>query len=400
MFVNSFLHNIIEDEENNFEGAQIARQFEVSNLIRFTIRRSENEMSNLSAFVQLAVTLIVGIYFFTRLLAERSTTSDDNEVLKKESERLNRMRHIHLTEPLTENMRPKSFSEIVGQEDGIRALMAALSGKNPQHVIIYGPPGIGKTAAARLAMEAAKRSHGTPFAKDAPFVEADATIMRFDERSIADPLIGSVHDPIYQGAGGLGVKGVPEPKEGAVSKAHGGVLFLDEIGELHPMQMNKLLKVLEDRKVMFESSYYKSSDKKIPLYIHDVFQNGIPADFRLIGATTRRPDEIPPAVRSRCAEVFFNPLTLKDIRKIIAGTIMKTGKVFEAGVCDFISLYASNGRDAVKMIQTLANLADMDGEETVTLKSAQWAVKAGHFVRRTDAYRDESVINISMVKPE
>ena len=43
--------------------------------------------------------------------------------------------------------------------------------------------------------------------------------------------------------------GIPQPKPGAVTKAHGGILFIDEIGELHPIQMNKLLKVLEDRKV-------------------------------------------------------------------------------------------------------------------------------------------------------
>ena len=36
--------------------------------------------------------------------------------------------------------------------------MAILCGKNPQHVIIYGPPGVGKTCAARLVLEAAKES--------------------------------------------------------------------------------------------------------------------------------------------------------------------------------------------------------------------------------------------------
>ncbi len=87
--------------------------------------------------------------------------------------------------------------------------------------------------------------------------------MRYDERSIADPLIGSVHDPIYQGAGAYGVAGVPQVKEGAVSKAHGRVLFIDEIGELQNCQINKLLKVLEDRRVMFESAYY-SEEKKNP----------------------------------------------------------------------------------------------------------------------------------------
>lgn len=357
-------------------------------------------MGNLTAFVQLAVTIIVGIYFFSRLISERASSDDNSETVKHEAERLNLMRKTHLTEPMTENMRPKSFSDIIGQADGIRALEAALCGRNPQHVIIYGPPGIGKTAAARLALEYAKKSRGTPFSERAPFIEADATIMRFDERSIADPLIGSVHDPIYQGAGSIGVRGIPEPKEGAVSKAHGGVLFLDEIGELHPMQINKLLKVLEDRRVMFESSYYKSSDKRVPIYIHDIFQNGIPADFRLIGATTRKPEEIPMAVRSRCVEIFFNPLSLSDIRRIIANTVRKTDKNFESGVCEFISLYASNGREAVKLIESLVSLSDMENSPTVTIKNAQWAVKAGRYSRRQDAYADEAVINVSVMKPE
>ena len=50
--------------------------------------------------------------------------------------------------------------------------------------------------------------------------------------------------------------------------------------------MNKLLKVLEDRKVFLESAYYNPDDPTIPSHIHDIFRNGLPADFRLIGATT------------------------------------------------------------------------------------------------------------------
>ena len=172
------------------------------------------------------------------------------------------MRHIHLSEPVTETARPKNVNEIIGQDDGIRAIKAALCGPDPQHILIYGPAGVGKTAAARVALECAKKSNGTPFSKNAKFIETDATIMRYDERSIADPLIGSVHDPIYQGAGAYGVAGVPQVKEGAVSKAHGGVLFIDEIGELQTCQINKLLKVLEDRRVMFESAYYSEENKK------------------------------------------------------------------------------------------------------------------------------------------
>ena len=131
-------------------------------------------------------------------------------------------------------------------------------------MILYGSPGVGKTAAARLVLEEAKKSNVSPFGEAARFVEVDATTLRFDERGIADPLMGTVHDPIYQGAGPLGMAGIPQPKPGAVTKAHAGVLFIDEIGELYPVQMNKLLKVLEDRKVFLESAYYNSGDRNVP----------------------------------------------------------------------------------------------------------------------------------------
>src|SRR5690554_1283721 len=240
-------------------------------------------------------------------------------------DRLNRLKPISLTEPLSEVTRPRDFREIIGQDDGLKALRAALCGPNPQHVIVYGPPGVGKTAAARVVLEEAKSNPLSPFQRDAVFVEVDATTARFDERGIADPLLGSVHDPIYQGAGPLGMAGIPQPKPGAVTKAHGGVLFIDEIGELHPIQMNKLLKVLEDRKVFLESAYYNSEDKNIPAHIHQIFQEGLPADFRLVGATTRMPHEIPPALRSRCVEVFFRGLSPEQTAAIARNAAAKAG---------------------------------------------------------------------------
>ncbi|MGZ4031256.1 MAG: ATP-binding protein, partial [Tumebacillaceae bacterium] len=242
--------------------------------------------TSILSLVQVFFAVVIGLYFWNQLKSQQSNRSAIEQESKKELEKLRKMRAISLTEPLAEKTRPSKFEEIVGQTDGLRALRAALCGQNPQHVIVYGPPGVGKTAAARLVLEEAKRNAISPFSKDAKFVELDATTARFDERGIADPLIGSVHDPIYQGAGAMGMAGIPQPKAGAVTKAHGGVLFIDEIGELHPIQMNKLLKVLEDRKVFLESAYYSTEDNQIPSHIHDIFQNGLPADFRLIGATT------------------------------------------------------------------------------------------------------------------
>ncbi|MCI1960099.1 MAG: ATP-dependent protease LonB [Clostridia bacterium] len=298
---------------------------------------------------------------------------------KNESAKLEAMRKISLTRPLSEKTRPEKMSEIIGQENGIKALRAVFCGKNPQHVIIYGPAGVGKTAAARIVLEEAKKNPMSPFKDNAKFVEIDATTLRFDERSIADPLIGSVHDPIYQGAGAYGQAGIPQPKEGAVTKAHGGVLFIDEIGELNPVQMNKLLKVLEDRKVHLESAYYSSDNKMIPEYIHDIFKNGFPADFRLIGATTRSPEDIPEALRSRCCEIFFDGLKSEHIKKIAVNAAKSTGMDYEKEAVDRITDFSKNGRDTVNIIQTAASLAILENREKITLEDINWVMKSGRY---------------------
>ncbi|ASS92076.1 MAG: ATP-dependent protease LonB [Bacillaceae bacterium] len=330
--------------------------------------------TGIALFIQLIFGVIVGLYFWNLLRNQRTQKISIDRESKKEMEQLRKMRAIQLSKPLSERIRPKSFSDIVGQEDGIKALKAALCGPNPQHVIIYGPPGVGKTAAARLVLEEAKRNKKSPFQHNAVFVELDATTARFDERGIADPLIGSVHDPIYQGAGAMGQAGIPQPKQGAVTHAHGGVLFIDEIGELHPIQMNKLLKVLEDRKVFLESAYYSEENSQIPSHIHDIFQNGLPADFRLIGATTRTPSEIPPAIRSRCLEVFFRDLTADELAVVARKAAEKVNvKISEKGI-SILTSYARNGREIANMMQIAAGIAITEDRNEVKVEDIEWIV--------------------------
>ena len=302
----------------------------------------------------------------------------------KELEKLYKMRGITLTVPLTEKSRPSSFQEVVGQDKGIKALKAALCGPNPQHVIIYGPPGVGKTAAARLVLEEAKKNSSSPFKKESKFVEIDATTIRFDERGIADPLIGSVHDPIYQGAGSLGVAGIPQPKPGAVTKAHGGVLFIDEIGELHPIELNKLLKVLEDRKVFLDSSYYSSEDPNMPKYIKEVFENGLPADFRLIGATTKSPEDILPAIRSRCVEIFFRALDSDEIIKIGVDVSRKAGLKLDKKCEELIGEFCSNGREVINLIQLCSGVALNENRDYITNNDVEWVIENCQYTKRIE----------------
>lgn len=334
--------------------------------------------------IQVFFAVVIGMYFWNLLRSQQSNRTAVDRESKKEMEKLRKLRSVTLSKPLTEKTRPATVEEIIGQKEGLRALKAALCGPNPQHVLIYGPPGIGKTAAARVILEEAKKNPHSPFRQEAVFIETDATIARFDERGIADPLIGSVHDPIYQGAGAMGVAGIPQPKPGAVSKAHGGVLFIDEIGELHASQMNKLLKVLEDRKVFLESSYYNSEDMNIPSHIHDIFQNGLPADFRLVGATTRTPQEIPPAIRSRCMEIFFRPLLPEEIALISENAVRKIGFTPNAEAVEVVKRYASNGREAVNMVQLAAGLALTDKRAELSAADVEWVANSSQLSPRTE----------------
>ena len=272
--------------------------------------------------------------------------------------KLEQLDSIHLTQSVMELLRPRDFSEIVGQERAVKSLLAKLSSPYPQHLLLYGPPGVGKTTAARLVLEAACKKPSSPFREDASFVETDGTTLRWDPRDITNPLLGSVHDPIYQGAQRtLADSGIPEPKPGLVTEAHGGILFIDEIGEMDEMLQNKLLKVLEDKHAYFESAYYDPTDPKVPPYIRKLFEEGAPADFVLIGATTRDAGHINPALRSRCAEIYFEPLTPKHIETIVQNAAAKLEVALEPGVAALISEYTTEGRKAINILADAYSLA-------------------------------------------
>lgn len=279
------------------------------------------------------------------------------ETLKKFAE-LVKLDEGGLTQSALEVMRPASLDEVIGQEDAIDSLLAKLASPYPQHVLLYGPPGVGKTTVARLVLGLARTLPQSPFSDEAPFVEADGTTLRWDPREITNPLLGSVHDPIYQGARrDLAESGIPEPKTGLVTDSHGGVLFIDEIGEMDPILQNKLLKVLEDKRVFFDSPYYDAQDPNVPKYVHKLFAEGAPADFILIGATTRSPEDISPALRSRCAEIYFEPLTPKGIARIVIQAADKLKVAVDEQAVDLVGQYTLEGRKAVGLVADAFSVA-------------------------------------------
>ena len=122
-----------------------------------TMEKGEMDVEwNLLVFAQLAFFGLGAWYFWksSRKKGGEGLKFEDNMV---EMDRLAMLREIRLTEPLAEQTRPKTLDEIIGQEKAIKALRAALCGPNPQHILIYGPPGVGNAAAARLILGEAKK---------------------------------------------------------------------------------------------------------------------------------------------------------------------------------------------------------------------------------------------------
>lgn len=342
----------------------------------------------------------------------REDGGPDNAYTLKKYAELERLEQRKLSRTALEILRPSSVQEVVGQERAIRALFSKVVSPFPQHVILYGPPGVGKTTVARLALETAKRLPHTPFGPDAPFVEVDGATLRWDPRDIVNPLLGSVHDPIYQGARrDFADTGVPEPKLGLVTEAHGGILFIDEIGELDPILQNKLLKVMEDKRVRFDSAYYDPDDPNVPKYVRKLFEEGAPADFLLIGATTRDPEEISPALRSRAAEIFFDPLSQADIETIVRQAAQKLGVDLEPEVPRLISEYTIEGRKAVSILADAYGVAvynSLDQKAVAQSAAAPAAAKeapgaAGETVahpEETVAAREEAAGGASESRPD
>jgi DNA-binding NtrC family response regulator len=126
-----------------------------------------------------------------------------------------------------------AFGELVGKSPSIRSVFGVLErmAASNASVLIGGETGTGKELVARAIHQQGPRANG-------PFVAVDCGAI--SANLVESELFGHVRGAFT---------GATETRAGAFERAHGGVLFLDEIGEL-PLELQpKLLRALESRQI-------------------------------------------------------------------------------------------------------------------------------------------------------
>jgi putative ATPase len=161
--------------------------------------------------------------------------------------------------PLAIRMRPRTLDELAGQEHVLgpdSALRAAILGGEPHSMVLYGPPGSGKTTLARIVASAARGA--------------------FEERSAVSAGRAEVRELIAAAA------------ERRASAGRPTVFFLDEIHRFNKAQQDALLPAVEEGLVT------------------------------LIGATTENPYfEVNSALLSRCQIYELSPLDSAQVRTLL-----------------------------------------------------------------------------------
>ncbi len=237
--------------------------------------------------------------------------------------------HQSQTAPLAQRVRPRSLDELVGQRhvlaDG-SALRLAIEGDRPPSMILYGPPGVGKTTLARIV--------------------AETTGAVFEELSAVSARVDDVRGVLQRARDRLGANGART------------ILFLDEIHRFNKGQQDALLPGVE---------------------------SGL---LTLIGATTENPYfEVNAALLSRCAVVELESLTAEEVAAVVGRGATELGIDVPADVV--VAIVRKAGGDARTALSTLELASQTASAEGTALEARHVADAARKRPLRYDRDGDQ-----------
>ncbi len=230
-------------------------------------------------------------------------------------------------------LRPRNLSEYVGQHkvvDNLRVFIEAARnrGEPLDHVLLFGPPGLGKTTLANII----------------------AHEMEGDLRSTSGPVIEKVGDLAAI------LTNVEEH----------GVLFIDEIHRLSASIEEVLYPAMEDYQidiVIGEGPSARSVKLPIPR-------------FTLVGSTTRAALLTSP-LRSRFGIVFrLDFYNTEDLARIVSNSAGKLGVPTDpAGAMEIARRSRGTPRIANRLLRRVRDFAEVDGDGTIDAEVARGALQ-------------------------
>jgi putative ATPase len=240
-----------------------------------------------------------------------------------------------VTAPLAERLRPRSIDEMVGQTHLLgegRPLRLAFAAGKPHSMILWGPPGVGKTTLARL----------TAHAFDAEFISLSA-------------VMSGVKD----------IRAAVEEAQRNQARGRRTIVFVDEVHRFNKAQQDAFLPYVE---------------------------SGL---FTFIGATTENPSfEVNSALLSRAAVYVLKSLESSDLEALVeraCSGALDGLAIDEAARVRIIGLADGDARRLLNLLEILQTAASGAGRTQIDAGFVEEALSANlrRFDKGGDAFFDQ-----------
>ncbi|MFT4304218.1 MAG: ATP-dependent protease LonB [Candidatus Woesearchaeota archaeon] len=218
--------------------------------------------------------------------------------------------------------------------------------------------------------------------KQAPFYDATG--------AHAGALLGDVlHDPFQ--SGGLGTPAHERVVAGMIHKAHLGVLFIDEIGTLHPTTQQELLTALQEGKFSITGQSERSAGAMVRT-------EPVPCNFVLIAAgNLDTVKDMHPALRSRIRGYGYE-VFMKDTMPDTASNRLKIAKFIAQEVLKDTKIPHFTKGAVLKIIEEARRMANRKNHLTLRLRELGGLVRAAGDIAYEEKAQLVDVIHIMKAK--